>query len=277
VNGRLIQGVISTLGPRTLNAGALYDEVAARFRDELDYELEAARQTRFAELHAGDPDIRIPAVVRERSSRRVLTSELVLGASLEQAGSEPEARRRHFAQVLWRFVFKSNLVGAMFNADPHPGNYVFHEDGSVSFLDFGCVQPIPAHQSSAARRMHVAACCRDESDFAAGVRQLLGTRGGEYERAMLGHVRECFEPLFGSPYRVTRSYTAAVVQGIQRLKRFMISRDPSFVAPPPSTLLMNRVYFGFYSVLARLDVEVDYAAVEQQFLRAAGLWLDGEV
>jgi hypothetical protein len=28
----------------------------------------------------------------------------------------------------------------MINADPHPGNYVFHEDGSVSFLDFGSVK-----------------------------------------------------------------------------------------------------------------------------------------
>jgi predicted unusual protein kinase regulating ubiquinone biosynthesis (AarF/ABC1/UbiB family) len=210
--------------------------------------------------------------VRERTSRRVLTTEFVRGATLDQAAGEPAARRVHYAQVLWRFVFKSSLVGTMFNADPHPGNYVFHEDGTVSFLDFGCVQPIPAHQSVAMRRMHVAACRRDELAFAAGGRDLFGTHGGEYEQAMLGHVRECFEPLFGSPYRVTRSYTAAVVQGIQRIKRFMISRDPSFVMPPPSTLLMNRVYFGFYSVLARLDVETDYAAIERQFLSAAGLW-----
>ena len=29
---------------------------------------------------------------------------------------------------------------------------------------------------------------------------------------------------------------------------------------------MNRLQFGFYSVLARLDVEVDYAQVESEFL-----------
>jgi hypothetical protein len=36
-------------------------------------------------------------------------------------------------------------------------------------------------------------------------------------------------------------------------------------------LFMNRLQFGFYSVLARLDVEADYAEVERQFLREAGL------
>jgi len=36
-------------------------------------------------------------------------------------------------------------------------------------------------------------------------------------------------------------------------------------------VFMNRLQFGFYSVLARLDVEVDYAAVERRFLAEAGL------
>jgi hypothetical protein len=36
-------------------------------------------------------------------------------------------------------------------------------------------------------------------------------------------------------------------------------------------LFMNRLQFGFYSVLAKLDVPVDYAAVETRFLAEAGL------
>ena len=27
-----------------------------------------------------------------------------------------------------------------FNGDPHPGNYLFHDDGTVTFLDFGLVK-----------------------------------------------------------------------------------------------------------------------------------------
>lgn len=32
------------------------------------------------------------------------------------------------------------------HADPHPGNYRFNTDGSVGFLDFGCVTIIPERQ-----------------------------------------------------------------------------------------------------------------------------------
>ena len=42
--------------------------------------------------------------------------------------------------------------------------------------------------------------------------------------------------------------------------------DGGYVPLPPGMLFMNRLQFGFYSILARFDVEVDYAAVERAFL-----------
>jgi predicted unusual protein kinase regulating ubiquinone biosynthesis (AarF/ABC1/UbiB family) len=270
-NGRSVASIITAAGPRAMNVKAMYDEVAARFREELDYELEAQRQREFRALHAGDPFIRIPDVIAPRSARRVLTSELARGAALDDVTGAPEHRRRHYAEVLWQFAFKSILVAGAFNADPHPGNYLFGADGSVTFLDFGCVQSLPAEQLARYREMHRAAIRGDEPAFRDAVRALFGTRGGAFEQAMIDHTRRCFEPLFSSPYRITGAFVAELVRGIQQLKRFMISRDPSFVPMPPSLLLLNRLQFGFYSVLRRLEVTVDYRAVEQRLPSEAGL------
>jgi predicted unusual protein kinase regulating ubiquinone biosynthesis (AarF/ABC1/UbiB family) len=270
-NAGVLEGLVTTLGPKGMNAKAAYDEVAARFREELDYELEAERQGSFARLHAGDPTIRVPAVIRERSRRRVLTSELVLGLPFESATAGSESERRAWAETLWRFVFKGNLVGAMFNADPHPGNYLFGPDGRVTFLDFGCVQPIGPHRLPAARAMHLAALARDEYAFAEAAARLLGTRGGEYGTRAVAYSRRCFEPMFGSPFHLTREYTTSLVNDVRTLKRSFWAKDDSFVMLPPEMLFLNRLQFGFYSVLARLDVRVDYAAVEREFLHAAGL------
>jgi hypothetical protein len=270
-SGRVIERMVSTVGPRAMNAKAVFDEVATRFREELDYVLEADRQEQFQKIHQGDSHIRIPRVVRDRSTRRVLTTELARGLDLEEIATAPEDDRRHFAEVLWRFVFKGNLVAGVFNADPHPGNYLFSPDGTITFLDFGCVQPIPPDHQRYARQMHLAAMDRDTPRFEAGARQLLGTRGGAYEAAVLEYTRRCFAPLFESPYRITRDYTAGLVRGVGEMKRAMFARDGSFVQVPPSMVLMNRLQFGFYSVLARLDVTVDYAAIERRFLDEARL------
>lgn len=270
-NARVMEGLVSLVGPRGLDPKAAFDEVSLRFRQELDYELEAQRQTEFARLHAGDPTIRIPRVIGELSRKRVLTTELAAGDTLEAAAERPEEERRRYAETLWRFVFKGNLVAGQFNADPHPGNYLFGKDGVVTFLDFGCVQPLDPARLPAARAVHRAAIARDEAGFARAVSTLLELRGGAYEPLAIAYSRHCFAPLFDSPFRLTREYSASLVGEIQRLKQAMWSKDRSFVMLPPSMILLNRLQFGFYSVLARLDVRVDYAAVERGFLSEAGL------
>ena len=117
-----------------------------------------------------------------------------------------------------------------------------------------------------ARALHRAALERDETAFQRAVIEPLGLRGGEYQTLAIAYSRRCFEPLFASPFRVTREYSASLVSEIQRLKKAIWSKDRSFVQLPPTLILLNRLQFGFYSVLARLDVSADYAAVERAFL-----------
>ena len=267
-NARALKSVLSRLAPRSMDVEAVFAEVSLRLREELDYALEAEHQRAFAALHAGDPSIRIPAVISECSSLRVLTTQLAAGEALEVAATRPEAMRRNYAETLWRFVFKSNLVAGMFNADPHPGNYLFDAGGSVTFLDFGCVQPCDPRLLPTARALHRAALERDEAAFERAVIEHLGLRGGEYQTLAVAYSRRCFEPLFASPFRLTREYSASLVSEIQRLKKAIWSKDESFVQLPPTLILLNRLQFGFYSVLARLDVSVDYAALERSFLDA---------
>jgi predicted unusual protein kinase regulating ubiquinone biosynthesis (AarF/ABC1/UbiB family) len=270
-NAGMLETLVGSLGPKAVDPSSVFDDIRARFREELDYRLEAERQRTFARFHAGDPRIFVPEVIAERSARRVLTSELVSGQSLTDVARLPEAERRAYAETLWRFVFKGTLVAGLFNADPHPGNYFFREGGQVVFLDFGCVQTIDGTRRVAARLMHRSGILRDEEGFASGVRQIMKTRGGSYERAAIAYVRRCFQPLFGSPFAIRSEYVAELVRGIGELRAEIFAKDKSFVMPPAGLTFMNRLQFGFYSVLAQLEVETDYAAVERAFLREANI------
>lgn len=266
-NAGILEGMGAMLGARRFDTKTHLEIIRARFREELDYALEAERLSAFTRLHEGDPTIRIPRLVPERCAASVLTTELVHGRALEDVVTESEEARRAWAETLWRFVFKGNLVGGMFNADPHPGNYLFQDGGKIAFLDYGCVQVIPDKRRPQARELHRAAVERDEAAFAEWVSLLLDARPGELERLSRGYSRLCFEPLFESPYRITRSYAASLVDAMKDMA--MTARKlpaEQVFAMPGEMLFMNRLQFGFYSVLARLDVEVDYAKVEAEFL-----------
>ncbi len=266
-NAGLVEGALSMMGTRRLDSKNVLEEIRARFREELDYCTEAERQIAFAKVHEGDEQILIPHVFSEHTARRVLTTKFMRGGSLDDASRLSEKERIEVCKTLWRFVYKGTLLGDMFNADPHPGNYFFQDDGRVVFLDFGCVQTIPAKRQPVARRLHRAACERNEAAFAEAGKLMLETRGGAHEKRVLGYLRKAFEPQFSSPYRITREYVATLVAqmkdaGTETLRH----NDGSFVPMPEGMLFMNRLQFGFYSVLARLDVPVDYAAVEKSFL-----------
>lgn len=269
-NAGILEAMAGVMGARRLNSKAMLEVVRKRFREELDYELEAERQRFFAELHADCPRIRVPEVVASRSSKRVLCTEFVRGASYDDACAAPEAERAEWARTLWRFVFKGNLVGGKFNADPHPGNYFFHEDGAVTFIDYGCVQPLEEWHRKGAIDLHAAAMARDERLFRERCAAFLDTKRGPFEDELLGFIRETFSPLFSSPYRFTRPFAAGLVERFKQMGLEVRKMADHEVQPVPADFFfMNRLQFGFYSVLARLDVDVDYTAVERAFLPEA--------
>src|SRR5439155_17712275 len=71
---------------------------------------------------------------------RVLTTELVVGSSWEELLTWSQEERNLAGEAILRFVFRSLYRFHAFNGDPHPGNYLFHGEGKVTFLDFGLVK-----------------------------------------------------------------------------------------------------------------------------------------
>ncbi len=123
-----------------IDTSTITDELRDRLSEELDYELEARNQQYFADHFDGHPYINVPSVLPEYSTRRVMTSELVVGAKFDEVLGWPQAQRDQIAETLFRFTFGSIYRLAAFNGDPHPGNYLFHEEGRITFLDFGLVK-----------------------------------------------------------------------------------------------------------------------------------------
>jgi len=243
-------------------------ELRARFAEELDYAHEAEVQTRFAAIHAGDPSIKIPAVVADRTARRVMTSELVKGLDFDAARARPEEERAAWAATLWRFVFGSLLRAGLFNADPHPGNYVFQPGGAVAFLDFGCTRQLSPERVATVTAAHRAATSGDEEALFDAFRRMLGVPPGEQERRMKSYVHACFQPLLArGPFRLTRAYAKGLWDEIAAGALVQAWGSKKEFKPLPADLLfLNRLQLGFYSVLARLDVAVDYAAIEREWL-----------
>jgi predicted unusual protein kinase regulating ubiquinone biosynthesis (AarF/ABC1/UbiB family) len=127
-------------GLMRMDVRAMAEEVSDRIGEEVDYRIEAANQQEFADTYRGHPFIRIPEVVPELSTRRVLTTDLAEGMRYAKAITAEQSLRDAWGEVIFRFLVDNLALRGLFNTDPHPGNYLFHPDGTVTFLDFGCVK-----------------------------------------------------------------------------------------------------------------------------------------
>ena len=106
---------------------------------ELDFRVEAQYAARFRQQFLDDERIRIPGVIWELSTRRVLCLDYLPGIKINdrdaivEAGIDPsdvaEIGAASYLKQLVRFGF--------FHADPHPGNLAVASDGALIYYDFG--------------------------------------------------------------------------------------------------------------------------------------------
>ncbi|HEU4382727.1 MAG TPA: AarF/ABC1/UbiB kinase family protein [Anaeromyxobacteraceae bacterium] len=142
-NLSLLVRFVRWLAPR-VDAERLALELRERLREELDYVAEARHQAAFAARFERHPFIAVPRVIASHSAPEVLTSEYVEGRTFPSALAGAEGVRSRQGEIIFRFAYGCIFGKGTFDADPHPGNYLFDGDGSrVTFLDFGCVKRLP--------------------------------------------------------------------------------------------------------------------------------------
>ncbi len=267
----LLRNALSMVLPKVEMEQGLED-LSARVLEECDYGCELNNQEEFAKIWQGDSQVAIPAVISEFSRDHVLTMEFHGGKTWrETVASASQEDRNEYGEIIYRFVFRSLYCFGMFNADPHPGNYLF-QPGKVVFLDFGCVQRYPKDfiDQMAKVRHLITAGVRGKELFDAAIQAWgLPTELDKEELAYLEEYLLCvYEPVLSkTPFRFSREYTGqladlslkggmlfarkALTKGIRESKR-------------PGFIFLNRIQYGLASVLAGLEAEADWAGITKE-------------
>jgi predicted unusual protein kinase regulating ubiquinone biosynthesis (AarF/ABC1/UbiB family) len=117
-------------------------EFAGRVWEEMDFRREAdyARETRAN--FAGRAGVKVPYVVDALVRRRALVLEYVPGVRIDRLHDRVAQGRLDATELVRRVIelyTHMMLVDGLFHADPHPGNLLVQDDGTIVVLDFGMV------------------------------------------------------------------------------------------------------------------------------------------
>ncbi len=266
-NAEMLYNLFSSLALKGLDVKGLVDELRARMYDELDYRIEAANQAAFSRRFQGHPFIRIPEVVESLSTQRVLVTEWANGWTWAEFESRADAAaRQRAAEVLFRFAQGSVHRDGVFNGDPHPGNYRFHSDGTITFLDFGLVKRWSAGEWERLSPCLDAILARDPEWCVRAMVEvgfLRPDHGLDPER-VYAYVSAPYVPYLQDTFTFTRKFTAEALGKVADID----GPDAEIIRAlnmPASFVILDRVVWGVSALLGKLDATGPWRGILQEY------------
>lgn len=257
-------GMLLQQGFGGLNPDEMVSEVKERLIEELDYRQEACNQQLFADYYRGHPFIHVPDVLPAFSGTHVITSELVGGSTWKEMLQWSQERKDQVGETLFRFVFRSLYGMRAFNGDPHPGNYLFRDDGKVTFLDFGLVKHFDASEMATFISMVKAAAYEhDVPEFrrvveAAGMLRpgcpSSDAEVGEYFSQFYESVRD------DKPVTWSGEYASRIV----RHTFDRTSPIAQYATVPKAFVFIQRINLGLYALLGELQATGNYRRIAEE-------------
>lgn len=127
------------------NSDQYFKEVEDKLLEETDYELELQQSLEIRKSCENLPNLAFPNYYPDLSNGKIITMDWMHGKHLStfcEANKNPELANK-VGQSLWDFyMFQIHSLRKV-HADPHPGNFLVSEDGTLVAIDFGCMKSIP--------------------------------------------------------------------------------------------------------------------------------------
>jgi len=249
---------------------AIFEEMRERLHEEIDYYQEAANLEFFRSSLAHMDGLRIPGTYPALSTGRVLTMDRLAGMPLDEflEGSTQAAQRRAadtLADSFHEMVYELNAI----HADPHAGNYLFEQDGTVGLLDFGCVRRYDEHWIANYARAGLSAVA-GEREQAMRHYMTLGCLLEEHRPEAADVLWEMVE-IIVAPFRVDAYHAGSEDDRLQEQVNKIVPRILRYpeIRSPRELIYLNRALNGMYSMQRRLGARRDYGTLHHGYASRA--------
>ena len=241
-------------------------EVEERLLEETDYNLEIARSREISEACAHIPNIRFPKYYDALSSEQIITMDWIEGKHIKEwMDTNPsQAARNQVGQALWDFYHHQVHNLNQVHADPHPGNFIIQEDGTLGIIDFGCVKVIPKDFYTGYFSLIKKDLLINEAELNQIFYDLefISNKDTDVEKAFFSAIFSEMISLLGTPFHVEKfdfsdnEFFNQIFQLGDRIANDKMFRKSNQARGSRHGLYVNRTYFGIYNLLNQLHAEV---------------------
>jgi predicted unusual protein kinase regulating ubiquinone biosynthesis (AarF/ABC1/UbiB family) len=247
-----------------IDTSEIAKELTERLREELDYEREAAHARLYRLMLEDEPLVRVPEIVSDLSTRRLLSMTWLDGKPLLGFVDNDLDDRNVIAKAMFRAWWFPFAHYGVIHGDPHLGNYtVFEEDdhpAGINLLDFGCIRVFPPTFVGGVVDLYEGLKTDDHRRIVEAYRGwgFAGLSDGTID-ALNIWARFIYAPLLDDRVRTIADGVAPHAYGrreVWEVKQRL--RPQAAVRIPREFVLMDRAAIGLGSVMLHLKAEMNF-------------------
>ena len=254
---------------RAIDTSSILAEIAARLREELDYDLEARHMALYTRMLAREPGVHVPEAVAELSTDRLLTMTWLEGDRLMDWVGRSAEDRNTVAHNMFRAWYVPFYRYGVIHGDPHLGNYTVRPDGAINLLDYGCIRVFrPKFIAGVIDLYH--ALQNDDRDLAVHAYETWGFKGltSEILDVLNLWAKFVYSPVLDDRARRIQEETKSGVYGREVAAK--VHRELGRlggVSPPQEFVYMDRAAIGLGSVFLHLAAEINWHALFEDLIQ----------
>lgn len=258
---------------RAIDPSEALEEIAARLREELDYEREARHMALYRRYFEGRADIVAPEPLPELSTRRLLSMTWLDGRGLLAFKTAPLETRNRIARLLFEAWWGPMTHLGVIHGDPHLGNYTFApigagEEPRLNLLDFGCVRIFPPKFVGGVVRLYRALLDDDREAQREAYRTWgFSNLNDDLMGALNVWARFIYGPLLDDRVRTVADGVAPGEYGRReafRVRQALKEKGPVLI--PREFVFMDRAAIGLGAAFLHLGAELNWRSLFEESL-----------
>lgn len=253
---------------KSIDATNIQEEIAERLREELDYEREARHIELYGEILSGESKIHVPGILRNLSTKKLLTMYWLEGRPLLEFKKVSQEDRNAIAINMFRAWYVPFYEYGVIHGDPHLGNYTVGDNLDINLLDFGCVRVFRSNFVKAVIDLYCAIRDNDR-ELAVSAYETWGFAGltNEVIDTLNIWANFVYGPLLEDRSRPIQENPSSEIYGreiAEDVHRRL--RELGGVQPPREFVFMDRAAIGLGGVFMHLNAEINWHRIFHELI-----------
>lgn len=240
----------------------VYNEFEEVTNEELDYKKEAKNIETFRDQFKEFPGVSVPNVHWGLTTSKVLVMEFIEGVKINEMDKleEMKVNKKKLASILYLSYLKQLMEDGFFHADPHPGNLLVKNDGTLAYIDFGMVGNVSDEMKESMTKLALAIYLKDPGGIVEAFDDLGFLRKQTEKAALTKNVKVILSGFSKDGFSVKNIQNEDF---LEELREFLYQQPFQI---PSRTTFLGKAIMSVFSICNGLDKDFDLVALTKPYV-----------